>query len=860
MEESFPESDFRSKIMSIQGRLIEKFKGEEKYKQDKRLLTVILDLATFSKEPKSVFGYCFYHKLCTHYPTFWQRWILTWIFIRRYDKALKICKESLKRFLTPPKDLINLKVEILKLIDAEDQAAVVEDKHERAVGSLIRENYKQKSLPGPKVAPQKTNKAFSILTDKNTEHCDVMPVCSTNVSEVKDRTKENLHSRQRWKGTKIQCQATMPDADSAFSIFEDNPRVLNENPKFSVPTSALKVKKCTGGKSSDAPITTLNPTTNIVQTCAYSKSKVYPNDNEEWSFEELEAQRRYRLKLRAEQSTSSNESKRSAKDVSDETEDERSCKKHCSISLNSTKSVNSNTLPTKINFELTEISSSTKKISPEDCCKSDNECIMKPKFDDSCNNRPLLNISARNDKSGIVDENILEGIDVSSKAFKEGIGIDNLEKEQLTETPALSKDNKAKVFSVFSEKKNKTPQLLDHAENDNPHSSRQLFDIFSDSSDSKDKPSEPSNFDLEQLENVGRASDAFDIFENSRKRDRTKEESYSLQTLSMNSSTQATNLSHSYVPCTVDKMANRPDTQKINKQMWKILNDCSKVSEPEETCNTKAEGFVIFEDEKQNVSEPCKKDKHERKVKFSDGDSIAGVGSEANSKLSDDSESTIPTTKVDQDFDFEDSSQIKFEVFNDNFAKHNTQDGKINSESLRVTNKTLTPILEGSHEYDSSSSTFLSSKDPSESYKIRNTNLTTISETSVNSTSPDEVHKNANDTQDDKLDSGIYDSPRNCGKQLTPILEGSRESDSSSSSSISKKSSFETCKSAGLNLTTIPEAKPDYTYFNKPTNLIPNLTTAEVTITDLQKLSSPSMVRNQQLKLFTCRNSRRMPI
>ena len=633
MEDAFPEGDYLSNVGTLQFRLIKRFQEDEKYKQDPRLLRIFLDLANHSVHATDVYAYCFYHNLVTTFSKFWTNWITCWIYKQRYDKALKICEKAIKIFKNTS-TFRGMKIQILHAMDSSNTENMMENIEDlRKPGEELFKDYSQNQLPGPSSKSSSAKTQFSIFTDKNAQPSS-LPSMSTNPLETRTRCKENAQpKKQRWKNVIAETESTVP-VGKPFSIFEESSGSNQDKQKFEKNSTALKAKKVatsaeTAPSSSKVPV--LKGSSNLVSTVGYHKSKVYPLSGQVWSFEEIEAQRRFNARNNS-LNSSTNSSKRSL-DSDNESNDGKKCKRSVSESFEdsfgskplksclSTSKFGSNI--TEFNIESTIMSSTKKNI----CKEPENEdSVMAPNFGDALQlkQRSSLNLSARSDSSLFtsdfkkpVEDSLrlasrkcddpdnkddasqcesrdgeLFGNDGPSdftfKGLQTSIGLpeakshfaiyeDTVVREGRVDGPPKEPEI---IKGAFSKKKLKlkSPPKPD----DKP-----LFEIFSDSGKAtpvkdQDDMLFGDNFGLDDINNFdGRPSDAFKIFKKTP--EKSVEESYSLKRVHLTPCNNSNN--NSYVPCTVEKMGVKlksTDTQLIQKQVMNILNDCTTISEADE--------------------------------------------------------------------------------------------------------------------------------------------------------------------------------------------------------------------------------------------------------------------------------------
>ena len=645
MEDAFPEGDYLSNVGTLQFRLIKRFQDEEKYQQDPRLLRVFLDLAHHSIHATDVYAYCFHHNLVTGFSKFWSNWITCWIYKQRYDKALKICERAIKIF-KKTSTFRGMKVQILHAMDAANTVNMVDNIEDlRKPGEQLFKDASQNQLPGPSSRGTSGNRQFSIFKDKN-EQPATLPSMSTNPLETKVRCKENAQpKKQRWKNLVADTDSTAP-VGKPFSIFEENSVPNQGKQQFDKSSTALKAKKVTSvaeivPSSSNAPV--LKGNSNLVSTVGYHKSKVYPRTGEEWSFEEIEAQRRFNARNNS-MNSSANSSKRSLDSEDNEftTNDDKKFKLYVDTdSLDKSSSSSSKQLKsclstsrfgsniTEFNIESTIMSSTKKNI----CRDSEGEeSVMAPNFKDAINQkqRASLNLSARSDSSFFVSDfkkPVEDSIRIASKksdsppdkfdsseaeskdgdifgkdgpsdftfkGLQTSIGLPPSNSQFAIYEDTVLREGKAEpgplkepeiIKGAFSKKKLKLRSPTNTLADDKNGG----FEIFSDNcmeTPAKNKDNDfygrPQNFDLQHIDDFdGRPSDAFKIFKKTP--EKSVEESYSLKRVAL---TPCNNSSGSgYVPCTVEKMNVKPrstDTQLIQKQVMNILNDCTTISELDE--------------------------------------------------------------------------------------------------------------------------------------------------------------------------------------------------------------------------------------------------------------------------------------
>ena len=642
MEDAYPEGDYLSSVGVLQFRLIKRFQDEERYKQDSRLLKIFLSLAHRSTHATEVFSYCYHHQIVTRFSTFWLQWLNSYIYLQKYDRALKICEQAILIFdLSLFKDM---KVQIVRLMDSSntDNDNLMDV---RKIGDQLFIDNSQNQRVGPSSQQNSACTRFPIFKDKNS--CPPsLPSISTNVLETKQRNKENPQpKRQRWKNVVAETESA-PLPAKTFSVFEEafTDHTPKEEHKYEKCSSALKTKKVilTTEPTSNSKFPVLKASSNVTSTVAYHKSKVYPMNGEEWSFEEIEQMKRFNARNKDNSLNSSSSSKRSRDVSSSSNEDENDIKKICCDSEIKDQSLSSITKPLKsclsetskfsniTEFEIeNSLMSSTKKIAADS--------VMAPNFSDAQKNKELsqvsLNLSVRSEAtlSGCEFKNSIEdSLSVANKNRKPQLKNTITQHTNSTEFLDSSKssdtvdsevsgdftlkglqksigltdnENRFEIFSdnipetykeidkpdvikgAFSKKKLmlKSPEKTNITETE--QDSRTTFEIFSD--DGNKTPVKEKSCLFEDSFHVagvdGRPSDAFNIFKKTP--EKSVEESYSLKKVAMTPSYNADN-SSGYVPCTVEKMTCHPrgaDTQQINKEALNILNECSKITETEES-------------------------------------------------------------------------------------------------------------------------------------------------------------------------------------------------------------------------------------------------------------------------------------
>lgn len=648
MEDAFPEGDYLSNVGTLQFRLIKRFQDEEKYQQDPRLLRVFLDLAHHSIHATDVYAYCFHHNLVTGFSKFWTDWITCWIYKQRYDKALKICEKAIKIF-KKTSTFRGMKVQILHAMDAANTMNMVDNIDDlRKPGEQLFKDASQNQLPGPTSRGMSGNKQFSIFKDKN-EQPATLPSMSTNPLETKVRCKENAQpKKQRWKNVVAETESAEP-VGKPFSIFEENSESNQGKQRFEKNSTALKTKKVASAaetiqSSSNVPV--LKGNSNLVSTVGYHKSKVYPLTGEEWSFEEIEAQRRFNARNNS-MNSSANSSKRSLdSEDNDFSTNEDKKFKLCSDSDLLDKSSSSSSKPlksclstsrfgsniTEFNIENTIMSSTKKNICRD---PDEEESVMAPNFRDAIQQkqRASLNLSARSDssffasdfkkpvedslriaskKSDTLQDNLENKFDSSEsenkdcdllgkdgpsdftfKGLQTSIGLPPSNSQFAIYEDTVLRNGQAAdpqqepeiIKGAFSKKKLKLRSPTNPLADDKDGG----FEIFSDNfneTPAKNKGTElyrgPQNFDLKDIDEFDGRPS--DAFKIFKKTpEKSVEESYSLKRVAL---TPCNNSSGSgYVPCTVEKMNVKPrstDTQLIQKQVMNILNDCSTISESDE--------------------------------------------------------------------------------------------------------------------------------------------------------------------------------------------------------------------------------------------------------------------------------------
>ena len=750
MEDAYPEGDYLSNVGVLQFRLIKRFQDVEKYKQDSRLLDIFLNLAHHSTHATEIFSYCYHHNIVTCFSTFWLHWINSYIYLQKFDRALKVCNKAIELFKETSR-FKSMKVQILHLMNASSASNAENLINVRRTGDQLSIDSSQNQLAGPSSEQGNDKASFAIFKDKTACSSSLHSI-STNILETKNRNKENPQpKKQRWKNVVTDIECAPPPSSKAFSVFEENTEPDKEEQKYEKHSSALKAKKVllSTEPALNSKFPVLKSNTNVITTVAYHKSKVYPMNGEEWSIEEIEAMRRFHTRSKYISQVSLDSSKRS-RDMSSSSGEDENCelkkiKNNVSVSK-PLKSCLSETSKLSIipDFHTeSTLMSSTKKFTVEK--DSNSVAVMAPNFCDAQKYKDMsqlsLNLSSRSESSsagtGImkpIEDNLEVTVslekdshsqnltnqpilpdtnssrnsdqietdvsgDFTFKGLQRSIGLPDKanEFEIYEDTNVQHKDagiggslKEANVIKGFFSKKKLRLKSLEKPgfavaddENKQTFSDDVIKTCEKEGSSLFDK-----GFDMAEMNEFdGRPSDAFNIFKKTP--EKSVEESYSLKKVNITPLFNAANASD-YVPCTVEKMGYNPrgpDTQLINKEALNILNECSKITETEET-------------EREDITMPSK----DINVSYSPCFENKAEIDKANCEESNEPEKPCS----------------KFEIFNDNESTspevpsknvETCHDGVANLKKEMVVRflegqqkdkQNLTPILEGSRESESS--------------------------------------------------------------------------------------------------------------------------------------------------------------